>query len=131
MLSVIMDSSISWEHHIDTICCIISSRLYCLIAADFSEASISLFSKPKWIPIFDIVKYREVLLLFSVLLPMPPVASATDFSFFMICDFFDLKVPFPLNNFGKQTLAYNAMKLFNDLSSDLKEFSLFFVSADI
>ena len=37
---------------------------------------------------------------------------------------YDLKVPFPHGNSGKRTLAYSATKLFNDLSSDLKEFSI-------
>ena len=35
---------------------------------------------------------------------------------------FDLKVPYPQGNSGKRTLAYSAIKLFNELSSDLKEF---------
>ena len=37
---------------------------------------------------------------------------------------YDLKVPCPHSNSGKRTLAYTATKLFNDLSSDLKEFSI-------
>ena len=37
---------------------------------------------------------------------------------------YDLKVPCPRSNSGKRTLAYTATKLFNDLSSDLKEFSI-------
>ena len=37
---------------------------------------------------------------------------------------YDLKVPCPHSNSGKRTLAYSATKLFNDLSSDLKEFSI-------
>ena len=35
---------------------------------------------------------------------------------------YDLKVPCPNSNSGRRTLAYTATKLFNDLSSDLKEF---------
>ena len=27
LLGVLIDSSMSWEHHIDTVCCIVSSRL--------------------------------------------------------------------------------------------------------
>ena len=58
--------------------------------------------------------------------------SGTDFNFFVIrVDLWavlqeplstNLKVPCPHSNSGKRTLAYTATKLFNDLSSDLKEF---------
>ena len=60
--------------------------------------------------------------------------SETDFNFF--CDsrrplgsftrasLYDLEVPCPHSNSGKRTLAYSATKVFNDLSSDLKEFSI-------
>ena len=36
---------------------------------------------------------------------------------------YDLKMPYPHGNSGKRTLAYSATKLFNELSSDLREFS--------
>ena len=38
---------------------------------------------------------------------------------------YDLKVPFPHRNSGKRTQTYTSAKHFNDLSSDLKEFSTF------
>ena len=188
MLGVMIDSDKSWEHHIDTICCIISSRLsllrrikpylnfdsalrfynscvnnyfiYCsaawgncshhlllrllrlqkragriLLDADLSQASISLFLKLNWIPVFDLIKYRKLFLLFIVLLnPNAPKCLQNRFQF--LCDsrgplgrftrasLYDLKVPCPHSNSGKRTLAYTATKLFNDLSSDLKEFSI-------
>ena len=65
---------------------------------------------------------------------MLPEVSGTDFNFSLIpvdlwaaftrASLYDLKVPFPHSNSGKRTLAYSATKLFNDLSSDLKEFSI-------
>ena len=188
MLGVMIDSDMSWEHHIDTICCIISSRLsllrrikpylnfdsalrfynscvnnyfiYCsaawgncshhlllrllrlqksvgriLLDADLSQASISLFLKLNWIPVFDLIKYRKLFLLFIVLLtPNAPKCLRNSFQF--LCDsrwvlgrftrasLYDLKVPCPHSNSGKRTLAYSATKLFNDLSSDWKEFSI-------
>ena len=192
MLGVMIDSDKSWEHHIDTICCIISSRLsllrrikpylnfdsalrfynscvnnyliYCsaawgncshhlllrllrlqkragriLLDADLSQASISLFLKLNWIPVFDLIKYRKLFLLFIVLLN-PNARKCLSNRCQFLCDsrgplgrftrasLYDLKVPCPHNNSGKRTLAYTATELFNDLSSDLKEFS---ISADI
>ena len=138
MRGVMIDSDISWVHHIDTICCIISSRLsllrrikpylnfdsalrfynscvnnyfiYCsaawgncshhllfrllrlqkraeriLLDADPSQASISLFLKLNWIPVFDLIKYRKLFLLFIVLLnPNAPKCLRNRFQF--LCD---------------------------------------------
>ena len=79
---------------------------------------------------------RGYLFLFSsyTLIRMLPEVSGTDFNFSLIrmdlwaaftrTSLYDLKVPFPHSNSGKRTLAYSATKLFNDLSSDLKEFSI-------
>ena len=106
-----------------------------LLDADLSQASISLFLKLNWIPVFDLIKYRKLFLLFIVLLnPNAPKCLRNRFQF--LCDsrgplgrftrasLYDLKVPCPHSNSGKRTLAYSATKLFNDLSSDLKEFSI-------
>lgn len=106
-----------------------------MIDADLSQASISLFLKLNWIPVFDLIKYRKLFLLFIVLLnPNAPKCLRNRFQF--LCDsrgplgrftrasLYDLKVPCPHSNSGKRTLAYTATKLFNDLSSDLKEFSI-------
>ena len=38
-----------------------------LLDADFSQPSVSLFSKLKWLPIFDLMKLRELVLLFTIL----------------------------------------------------------------
>ena len=185
---VMIDSDMSWEHHIDTICCTISSRLsllrrikpylnfdsalrfynscvnnyfiYCsaawsncshhlilrllrlqkragrlLLDADLSQSSISLFLKLNWIPVFDLIKYRKLFLLFILLLnPNAPKCLRNRFQF--LCDsrgplgpftrasLHDLKVPCPHSNSGRRTLANSATKLFNDLSSNLKEFSI-------
>ena len=34
---------------------------------DFTQTSVSLFSKLKWIPIFDLIKLRKLVLLFTIL----------------------------------------------------------------
>ena len=106
-----------------------------LLDADLSQASISLFLKLNWIPVFDFIKCRKLFVLFIVLLnPNAPKCLRNRFQF--LCDsrgplgrftrasLYDLKVPCPHSNSGKRTLAYSATKLFNDLSSDLKEFSI-------
>ena len=38
-----------------------------LLDADFSQPSVSLFSKLKWLPIFDLIKLRKLVLLFTIL----------------------------------------------------------------
>ena len=106
-----------------------------LLDAELSQASISLFLKLEWIPVFYLIKYRKLVLLFIVLLNQnAPRSLRNRFQFlsdsrgplgrFTRASLYDLKVPFPHSNSGKRTLAYSATKLFNDLSSDLKEFSI-------
>ena len=38
-----------------------------LLDADFTQSSVSLFSKLKWLPIFDLIKLRKLVLLFTIL----------------------------------------------------------------
>ena len=38
-----------------------------LLDADFSQPSVSLFSKLKWLPIFNLIKLRKLVLLFTIL----------------------------------------------------------------
>ena len=38
-----------------------------LLDADYSQPSLSLFSKLKWLPIFDLIKLRKLVLLFTIL----------------------------------------------------------------
>ena len=38
-----------------------------LLDADYSQPSVSLFSKLKWLPIFDLIKLRKLRLLFTIL----------------------------------------------------------------
>ena len=90
----------------------------------------------KWTPVFDLTKYRKLVLLLIVLLnPNAPRSLRNTFYFlsdsrgplgrFTRASLCDLKVPFPNSNSGKRTLAYSATKFLNDLiSSDLKEFSI-------
>ena len=56
-----------------------------LLDADLSQASISLFLKLNWIPVFDLIKYRKLFLLFIVLLnPNAPKCLRNRFQF--LCD---------------------------------------------
>ena len=53
-----------------------------LLNADFSTPSVFLFSKLKWIPVFDLIKLRKILLLFNILLnPNAPSCFKTKFKF--------------------------------------------------
>ena len=99
------------------------------------------FLKLKLIPVFFKIKYRKDFLLFSILRnPNAPNYLRNRFQFlsdsreplgpFTRASLFNLKVPYLQGNSGERTLAYSATKLFNKLSSDLKEFSFFFC-ADI
>ena len=38
-----------------------------LLDADYSQPSVSLFSKLKWLPIFDLIKVRKLVLVFTIL----------------------------------------------------------------
>ena len=101
-----------------------------LLDAEFSSASLSLI----FIPVFYLIKYKKAFLLFSILRnPNAPNYLRNRFQFlsdsrgplgrYIWASLFNLKVPYPQVNSGKRTLAYSATKLFNELSSDLKEFS--------
>ena len=93
--------------------------------ADFSSASLSLFLKLKWIPVFYLIKYRKAFLLFSILRnPNAPNCLRNGFQFlsdsrgplgrYTKASLFDLKVPYPQGNSGKRTLAYSATKVFKE-----------------
>ena len=102
-----------------------------ILDADFSQSSVSLFSKLKWLPIFHLIKFRKLILLFSIVNnPDVPLCLKQMFNFLSsirsagprtrACAF-DLKVPFPRSNSGKRTFAYCAATLFNCLDPDLKQ----------
>ena len=120
-----IDRSMSYEHYIDTICCIVSGTLsllrrtkpylnfysalrfynccvnkyfiYCSAAWGNCFRSVlgvyslmptslrlffSLFLKLKWIPFFDLIKYRKIFMLFSILLnPNAPNCLGKRFQF--------------------------------------------------
>lgn len=185
MLGVIIDNSFTWEHHVEMISSVISSRLsllrrikpfltsdaslrfynscihnyftYCsavwgncslqlllrllrlqkraariLLDADYSQRSVSLFSKLHWMPIFHLIKTKVLMLLFNVLLnPVAPVCLKNLFTFISDlrgdstrrtrASLYDLRVPYPRSESGKRTLAYTTSKLFNVLPSDFKQ----------
>ena len=102
-----------------------------LLDADFSQPSVSLFSKLKWLPIFDLIKLRKLVLLFTILNnPDAPLCLQRKFNFLSsvrstglrtrACAF-NLQVPYPRFNTGKCTFAYSAATLFNCLDTDLKQ----------
>ena len=104
-----------------------------LLDVDFSQVSISLFSKLKWIPVFYLIKYRTIFLLFNFLLNLrAPKCVKNRFQLLSVsrgplghltrASLYDLKVPYPHSNSGKRTLAYSASKHFNDLNSHLREY---------
>ena len=102
-----------------------------LLDADFTEPSVSLFSKLKWLPIFDLIKLRKLVILFTILNnPDAPLCLKRKFNFLSsvrsaglrtrACAF-NLHVPYPRSNSGKCTFAYSAATLFNCLDTDLKQ----------
>ena len=94
-----------------------------LLDADFSQPSVSLFSKLKWLPIFNLIKLRKLVLLFTILNnPDSPLCLKRKFNwsaYQSLC--FNLQVPYPRSNSGKRTFVYSAATLFNSLDTDLKQ----------
>ena len=85
-----------------------------LLDADYSQPSVSLFSKLKWLPIFDLIKLRKLVLLFTILNnPDTPLCLQRKFNFLSsvrstglrtrACAF-NLQVPYPRSTSGKHTL---------------------------
>ena len=102
-----------------------------LLDAYFSQPSVSLFSKLKWLPIFDLIKLRKLVLLFTILNnPDAPLCLKRKFNFLSsvrstglhtrACAS-NLQVSYPQSNSGKRTSAYSAATLFNCLDTDLKQ----------
>ena len=90
--------------------------------------SFMLFSKLKWLPIFDLIKLRK---LFSILNnPDAPLCLKRKFNSLSSlrstglrtrsCAF-DLQVPFLWSNSEKRTFAFSAATLFYCLDTDLKQ----------
>ena len=87
-----------------------------------------LFSKLKWLPIFDLIKLRK---LFSILNnPDAPLCLKRKFNSLSSVHStglrtrscaFNLQVPFPQSNSEKRTFAFSAATLFNCLDTDLKQ----------
>ena len=116
--------------------------IYCLVFSafknvqldcpfDFSQSSVSLFSKLKWLPIFDLIKLRKLVLLFTILNnPDAPLclkrklnssSSVRSTGLRARACAFNLQVPFPRSNSGQRTFPYSAATLFNCLDTDLKQ----------
>ena len=83
------------------------------------------------LPIFDLIKLRKLILLFTILnAPDAPLCLQRKFNFLSsvrstglrtracACN---LQVPYPRSNSGKRTFAYSAATLFNCLDTDLKQ----------
>lgn len=103
-----------------------------LLDADFTQPSLSLFSKLKWVPISDLIKCRKLQLLFSVLLnPDAPSCFKKKFQCLSVrrsavgcptrASAFDLMVPHPRTNSLKRTYGYSAAVLFNALDTEFKQ----------
>ena len=101
-----------------------------ILHADFSTPSVLLFSQIRIIPIFDLVKFRKLLLLINILTnPSAPSSFKQMFKFLSsirqraltrACAY-DLQPPFPRTDSGKRTFQYSASILFNCLDSDCKQ----------
>ena len=101
-----------------------------ILDADFSTPSVLLFSQIRIIPIFDLVKFRKLLLLINILTnPSAPSSFKQMFKFLSsirqraltrACAY-DLQPPFPRTDSGKRTFLYGASILFNCLDSDCKQ----------
>ena len=101
-----------------------------LLDADYSQLSVSLFSKLKWLPIFDLIKLRKLVLLFTILNnPDAPLCLQRKFNFLSSVRLtglrtracaFNLQVPCPRSDSGKLTFACSPATLFNCRDSDLK-----------
>ena len=98
--------------------------------ADFTQPSVSLFSKLKWLPTFDLIKLKKLVLLLNIINnPNAPFCLKRKFNFLSsvrstglrtrACAF-NLQVPYPRSNSGKLTFAYSTATLFNCLDTDLK-----------
>ena len=108
-----------------------------LLDADYSQPSVSLFSKLKWLPIFNLIKLRELVLLFTILNnPAAPLCLQRKFNFLSSVHLtglrtracaFNLQVPYPRSNSGKRTFAYSPATLFNCLDSDLQQIACIFI----
>ena len=93
-----------------------------------------IFSKLKWLPIFDFIKLRKLVPLFTIFNnPDAPLCLKGKFNFLSsvlstglrtrACAF-NLHVPYPRSNSGKPTFAYFAVTLFNCLDTACKANSL-------
>ena len=102
-----------------------------LLNADFSQPSVSLFSKLKMAAYFRPYKTKKTCLLFTILSnPDVPLCLQRKFNFLSslyltglrtrACAF-NLQVPYPRSNSGKRSFAYSAATLFNCLDTDLKQ----------
>ena len=87
-----------------------------ILDADYSTPSVLLFSPQlKFIPIFDLIKFRKLLLLLNILINLnaPPsfklmfkFLSATRQHASTRACLYDLKLPYPRTDFGKRTFLY-------------------------
>ena len=89
-----------------------------LLDTDYSQPSVSLFSKLKWLPIFDLIKLRKLVLFFTILNNSDaPLCLQRKFNFLSsvrstglrtrACAF-NLQIPYPRSNSEKRTFAYSA-----------------------
>ena len=100
----------------------------------FVIETISLFSKLKWLPNFDLIKLRKLNLLNA------PLCLKRKFNFLSsvrstglrtrACAY-NLQAPYHRSNSGKGTFAYSAATLFNCLDTNLKQIACVSLSSII
>ena len=101
-----------------------------------STPSVDLFRKLEWIPIYDLIKMRKIVLVVSTLRSSSPSDLRELFCFsgashdvYTRSSVTDLKIPSVKSNLSKTKLSYSGVLLFNSLPNDLKVFNDYSPSA--
>ena len=101
-----------------------------------STPSVDLFRKLEWIPIYNLIKMRKILLVVSNLRSSSPSDLRELFCFsgashevYTRSSVTDLKIPSVKFNISKTKLSYSGVLLFNSLPNDLKVFNDYSPSA--
>ena len=99
---------------------------------DFSPPSVSLFAEVKWLPIFDRLKQKKLVLVFTILNNPDAPALCLKRKFNLLSSVrltglrsragaFNRQIPYPRSHSEKRSLAYSAATLLNCLDTDLTQ----------
>lgn len=98
-----------------------------ILEQDYRAPSINLFRQLKWIPIYNIIKMRKILLTFNSLKTSQPDDIRSLFTFrcesssiYTRSSLTDLEIPFVKTEIAKSKLSFSGASLFNSLPDDLK-----------